>query len=364
MREFEERGASATDDKRAMFQEMIDAASRSDRDFDIIVVHSYSRFFRDAFQLEFYSRRLQKHGVRVVSITQETGDDPMSQLVRKILALFDEYQSKENGKHTLRAMKENARQGFWNGSLPPYGYCTTEVERRGDKAKKRLTIDPGEAEIVRMIFKLHFEGNAGAPLGVKGIADHLNRKGLRYRGGRRFSTGLIIEFSPVKPTRAGAGLISSIPRAKRRSRRTNGLKYEFPVIIDGEMLARVRASLAARSPKKIAPRIVTSPVLLTGLARCASCGGGMQLRTGKSGRYRYYTCSTCARLGKAACKGRSVPMAFLDTLVLDHLARRVFTPERLRLLLAEHEAQSQDGAIAWASKRKRPIASYARPILP
>jgi len=36
-----------------------------------------------------------------------------------VVTLFDEYQSKENAKHTLRALKENARQGFWNGSLPP-----------------------------------------------------------------------------------------------------------------------------------------------------------------------------------------------------------------------------------------------------
>ena len=50
----------------------------------------------------------------------------MSNMIRQIMALFDEYQSKEdeyqskeNAKHTLRAMKENARQGFWNGALPP-----------------------------------------------------------------------------------------------------------------------------------------------------------------------------------------------------------------------------------------------------
>jgi site-specific DNA recombinase len=43
-----------------------------------------------------------------VSITQELGDDPMSNMIRQIMALFDEYQSKENAKHTLRAMKENA----------------------------------------------------------------------------------------------------------------------------------------------------------------------------------------------------------------------------------------------------------------
>jgi DNA invertase Pin-like site-specific DNA recombinase len=55
--------------------------------------------------------------VRLVSITQELGDDPMSNMIRQIMALFDEYQSKENAKHTLRAMKENARQSFWNGAL-------------------------------------------------------------------------------------------------------------------------------------------------------------------------------------------------------------------------------------------------------
>jgi len=29
-----------------------------------------------------------------------------------VIALFDEYQSKENAKHVIRSMKENARQGF------------------------------------------------------------------------------------------------------------------------------------------------------------------------------------------------------------------------------------------------------------
>jgi DNA invertase Pin-like site-specific DNA recombinase len=78
--------------------------------FEVILVHSFSRFFRDQFQLEFYVRRLAKAGVRLVSITQELGDDPMSNMIRQIMALFDEYQSKENAKHTLRAMKENARR--------------------------------------------------------------------------------------------------------------------------------------------------------------------------------------------------------------------------------------------------------------
>jgi DNA invertase Pin-like site-specific DNA recombinase len=96
--EYVEPGASATDDRRPEFQRMIDAATVKPPAFDVIVVHSFSRFFRDQFQLEFYVRRLAKSGVRLVSITQELGDDPMSNMIRQIMALFDEYQSRENAK--------------------------------------------------------------------------------------------------------------------------------------------------------------------------------------------------------------------------------------------------------------------------
>lgn len=104
-----------------------------------MVVHSFSRFFRDHFELEFYVRKLAKNGVKLVSITQEMGDHPMHVMMRQIMALFDEYQSKENAKHVLRAMNENARQGFWNGALPPIGYRIVVAERRGSKTRWKST---------------------------------------------------------------------------------------------------------------------------------------------------------------------------------------------------------------------------------
>src|SRR5262245_39896261 len=66
--EFVESGASATDDRRPVFQQMIERACDGEHEFDVIVVHSYSRFFREAFEQEFYLRKLAKHGVKVVSI--------------------------------------------------------------------------------------------------------------------------------------------------------------------------------------------------------------------------------------------------------------------------------------------------------
>ncbi|MGB6286427.1 MAG: recombinase family protein, partial [Xanthobacteraceae bacterium] len=73
--EFIEAGASAGDDRRPVFQQMIERACDGAQSFNYIIVHSYSRFFREAFEQEYYLRKLAKHDVRVVSITQPVGDE-------------------------------------------------------------------------------------------------------------------------------------------------------------------------------------------------------------------------------------------------------------------------------------------------
>ena len=54
---------------------MIAKATGSDRPFDKVIVHSLSRFSRDAMHSEFYVRKLKRAGVQLVSITQELGQD-------------------------------------------------------------------------------------------------------------------------------------------------------------------------------------------------------------------------------------------------------------------------------------------------
>jgi site-specific DNA recombinase len=337
--DYVEPGASAMDDQRPEFQRMIERASDDDRPFDVIVVHSFSRFFRDAFGLEMYIRRLAKAGVRLVSITQELGDDPSQVMMRQVIALFDEYQSRENAKHVLRAMKENARQGFYNGSRVPLGYAVEDMEQRGHRMKKRLTIDPVEAETVRLVFKLYLEGDAGSgPLGVKEVAKALNARGIRTRLGARFGVGPVYVIL-TNPLYVGEW------RFNRRNAKTGREKpiteviaVEVPPIIERETFDEVRRSLKARNPRSMPPRVTTGPILLTGLAYCASCSCAMTLRTGtsKTGRvYRYYSCSAAARMGKTACKGRSIPMDRLDQLVTSHIADYLLVPDRVADLLAE-----------------------------
>ena len=333
-----EAGASATDDNRPEFQRMIERACDDDRPFDVIVVHSYSRFFRDAFGLEMYIRKLAKAGVRLISITQELGEDPAQVMMRQVIALFDEYQSRENGKHVLRAMKENARQGFYNGSPVPLGYTTLEIEKRGARLKKKLVVDAVEAETVRLVFKLYTAGDGRiGPLGVKQLAVWLNERGYRTKRGGRFGVSAIHTILTNRTYIGEAVFNRRSSKTLRQKPESEQVQIEVPAIVDRMLFDRVQANLRARNPKVTAPRVVTGPILLTGLAACASCSGAMTLRTGtsRSGKvHRYYTCSTCARMGRSACKGRSIAMDKLDTLVTDQLAERLLQPDRLTALLS------------------------------
>ena len=334
--EYVEPGASATDDRRPEFQRMMDAAAARPPLFDVIVVHSFSRFFRDQFQLEFYVRKLAKNGVRLVSITQDLGDDPMSVMMRQIMALFDEYQSKENAKHTLRAMRENARQGYWNGSRPPFGYRVVEAEQRGTRSKKKLEIDPLRADYVRLIFRLARVGiGESGPMGARQIAGHLNDKGIRTATGGRWGLGMIHEIL-TRTTYVGVHRFNVYSWRKKQAKPEDEVvEVQVPAIIDKDEFDEVQEMLRERSPQLKAPRFVNGPTLLGGVCFCADCGGAMTLRTsGKKGNYRYYTCCTKARQGETGCTGRTVPMDRLDDLVVEHIEQRVLAGDRAAEILS------------------------------
>ena len=345
--EFVDAGLSGTNDNRPEFQRLLDLATTGAPPFDVVVVHSFSRFARDAFLQEMSLRRLAKSGVRLVSITQDLGDDPMSMMMRQILALFDEYQSKEIRKHVQRSMNENARQGFWNGAAAPFGYKVVAAEQRGAKTKKKLAIDPVEAETVRLMFRLLTEGDGTTgPMGVKATACWLNERGYRTRGGARWGIGPLYGLISNTVYKGQAVFNRMDSKTRKLKPASEHIIVAVDPIIDPAVFDALQAQLKDRNPRVMPPRVVTGPILLTGIATCASCGGGMTLRTGKSGRYRYYVCAAAAQKGKTACPGRSVPMDRLDNAVMDRVADELLVAGRvadiLRSLMDRQTRRDED----------------------
>ena len=101
-------------------------------------------------------------------------------------------------------------------------------------------------------------------------------------------------------------------------------------------------------------RVVNGPTMLAGVARCAHCGAAMILNTGKGGQYRYYACSRAMKQGKASCNGQRIPMDKLDGLVLEHLASKVFHPDRLEQALTHYINQHEAG-LATRKERLRQL---------
>jgi DNA invertase Pin-like site-specific DNA recombinase len=294
---FVEMGASALNDRRPAFRRMIEAATGRPPPFDIIVVHSFSRFFRDHFELEFYIRKLRRSGVALVSITQEMGDDPVHAMMRQVMALFDEYQSKETAKHVIRALKENARQGFWNGALPPLGYRVVAAERRGFKIKKKLEIDVLHAETIKLIYRLALRGDRDSgPMGIKRIASYLNDRNLVSRNGGRWGVGQVHRIL-TRRTYIGEHAFNQRSKSGKRKPASEIIMVPVPPIIDRDVFDTVQALLKRRRLDNKNPSAPAQVAVLLGLVRCANCDGALTIRTGKSGRYRYYACSIRARQG-------------------------------------------------------------------
>ncbi len=332
--EYVEPGASATDDKRPIFQQLIHDATQKPQQFEAIIIHSLSRFFRDAIQFGVYERKLKKNKVNVISITQLTTDDSAGEMMRRIISTFDEYNSKENSKHTSRAMKENARQGFFNGSKPPFGYMAVATETSGShgRKKKKLQINEAEAGIVKMVYDLYVNGYQGKVLGIKEIAKHLNDKGLLMRGN---VWGIQKVHKLLSDTLYMGDYYFNVIDSKTQQKRppTEWVKTSIPVIIDAASFELVRRKRELRAPAKTPPRITSSPTLLTGLIKCGECGGSMTLVTGKSGRYKYYKCTTRQNKGNDACASGNLSMEKTDQQVLNRLADQVFTPSRVQNMM-------------------------------
>ena len=333
--EYVEPGASATDDRRPVFQKMISEALDSNHRYEAVIVHSLSRFFRDHLELGIYERRLNKAGVKLISITQQTTEDPAGNMARSMFALFDEYQSKENGKHTLRAMKENAEQGYFNGSTPPYGYKTVEAEAKGRKGKKkRLVVDEEEACIVRKIYDMYLDGINGLPQGIKAIATWLNEKGI-FRREKHWTVNQVHRVLSNEVYIGNYVFNKKHPKEHRIKPESEWITVKVVPIILPERYALATANRTARSPGQTSPAIIASKTLLVGLIKCGHCGAGMSLMTGKGGRYRYYKCKTRMTKANNFCDCPNIRKESIEKAVIDVVADKICKPERLKVMLGK-----------------------------
>lgn len=365
---YRDGGETATNMRRPAFEDMIARATDGTRSVDAILVYSFSRAFRNQLEQELTVQTLRKHRVELISFAEPLGKDDSGDMFRKFIGIVNEMQSKETSRATTRTMKENARRGYSNGGIIPFGYRSVDAEIIGTKQKKRLEIEPVEAETVRLIFRLALEGDGtSGPIGTKKIACWLNEHGYRTRGGSLFGTGTVHEIL-TRAAYAGTRLFNEFDRDSERKASSEIIEYEVPVIIDRMHFDSVQAHLVARQPRARGTRLASAPSLLGGLVRCDcadSCALSTATGTSRNGTiYTYYKCIQATKQGRhkvdngAVCANRKIPRPVLEKLVVDALLDQLLQPERVTSILTTLKAR-RDTRQASADRRIVDLARQA-----
>ena len=91
VREFVDEAESGKTTDRPAFREMISAARRTQKPFELILVWKYSRFARSREDSIVFKTMLRKKGIRVVSINEPAEDTPTGKLMEAMIESLDEF---------------------------------------------------------------------------------------------------------------------------------------------------------------------------------------------------------------------------------------------------------------------------------
>lgn len=272
--EFIDRAMSGTTDERPCFREMI-AKAKEQPSWDVILVYDYSRFSRNYEDADRYLTELKAYGVSVVSVTESYED-----YIRDIFSRDNDYVQKVSGT-TRAGLALKASKGEHCGGKPPYGY--------GIDATGCLTINPSEAQVVKMIFDLFIDYYT-----YEDIEAQLRRNGIKNRLGKDFSRRAFIN---ILKQRKYIGEYSWGAKTSKDSSHTDNnyviLHNGCPAIIDEPTFNKAQEMILRRANgKALTSEKSRTPLIATGRIVCGHCGHILTVRqrTRKGITYCLYTC--------------------------------------------------------------------------
>jgi DNA invertase Pin-like site-specific DNA recombinase len=341
--EYIDKGKSARTSDRPELQALLKRVA-SDPDIKYVIVHKLDRLARnreDDVQIGVF---LAKHGVKLVSATENIDETPGGKLVHGIMATIAEWYSGNLSQEARKGLRKKVEIGGTPGKAP-LGYKNIRDKRKG-KDIGLVVVDPEMGSIIREAFRLYATGEY--TLGT--LTDELNHQGLRMPETKSL---------PERPVH-----IQHVHRILRNAYYMgvityNGVQYEgeHEPLVDADTFEVVQAILTARNLNK--DKSKKRPHPLKGNLFCAQCGRrlGISAPTNRYGvTYPYFYCLGHQR-DPENCDQRYVSVAELETAVAEYF-RRVKVPEaRLRVLrdeiLAAFAGKHADGQSEIAKQQAR-----------
>jgi site-specific DNA recombinase len=343
--------------------------------FDAVIVESIDRVSRMTADSTRVEQELERLGVPLFAADEPMDTNATSILTRRVKQGIAEWYVRDLMEKSRRGMEESVRQGWHTGGRPPYGYMLQEhphpnpSKAREGKHKHRLVIDPQRAPVVLMIF----EDYCLRLIGLGALCEKLNSNPEKYPPpipNRKDANELphtwsrsVVNALLRNPKYTGFNVWGrndkrpGHPQIRPREQWVWSAQPTHEPIITRELFEMVEArarknTIAAKAGVPRAAHKRTKPQAkrvypLRGRVRCGLCGHSMEGSHQKGSNW--YRCQYVYRRGAAAAALTNHPKVHgikedkLLEPVLDFLARRVFGPDRLRLLrdgLAEASAST------------------------
>ena len=282
---------------------------------DVVVVYKIDRLTRSLFDFAKIVETFDARGVSFVSVTQQFNTTTsMGRLTLNVLLSFAQFEREVIGERVRDKIAASKKKGMWMGGMPSLGY---------DVQNRKLVVNEEEALTVLHIFQRYVQLRS-----VRALRAELDAAGIRSKrrtladgtpyGGQKLSRGALYLM-----------LQNRIYRGEI-THKGNAYPGEHPAIVDKPLWDQVQAILGENRVNRATGSDAKHPSLLVGLVFDENGERLTPSHAVKKGtRYRYYvSTSLITGAAKDRSKGRRIPAANLETLVIT----------RLRTLLADRGA--------------------------
>lgn len=246
--------------------------------------------------------------------------DKVSWKVKAIIAQAERERISRTVRDNLAYLK---RHGHMLGVVPQ-GYHRVDGE---------VVEDPEAAPVIRQIFTLYATGKYS----FEGVADHLNRQGIKPKRGpkkenHRRPQAVIFTGDVIKDIIKNRAYLGQVRVGRWRSDDEQWIEGKHPALIDEQTWEACQA-VRTRNRRRTSNTWTKHTYILTPVLRCGRCGSPMHgdavVKEGQT--YLYYRClskkRSAAQPTTERCKARRIPAPRLDAAIRGDLALMVPGPD-------------------------------------
>ena len=338
-----EPGRSGKDiEGREEFQKMLNDVLKADSEVGYILVFKLSRFGRNVRDVLNTINLIHRYGISL--LTKDEGIDSSSNMGSMLIAILGtvaEMERENISTQTMLGREEKAKQGGWNGGFAPYGY---------DIVDGRLMANEN-APIVKMIYQKYIEEN----MGMKTIADYLNRNGIKKqrpknRQNYQFEDWSDYTIKAIIDNPVYTGYIAFgrrrtvqcinedgeiVDKLLKQDEYITSDEQSHEALVTKEMWDKAqqrRKSRAVRGNKNIGR---TPKHLLSGILKCPDCGCNMVInynkwcnQDGSDKQTRTYICGHYNRSGAhGQCNRNGVHAERIEKEIVNYTRKLISNPK-------------------------------------